>query len=665
MPVFRTTLSDGRVVTFEAAAQPSEAEILAAIDGGSSPETTPSAAQEPAVASTEDGFMANLGDFLTGAGKGVASTVGGLGELTTRAARGYSSAMIRPDLRQAAGVEDPMMEIFGDSKATDDFRQYEEEFTTPTNTAQKWGKGVEQVAEFLLPGPGKGAALKGIKGMSGAGVMEAAKVALSEGAKNTAVSLAQQGSPNAQVAAEGVTGALAPGLTSAGLGGAKAVLGAPARAAKPYIGKLADKLKVDMPAFALSSHPAVQALESYAARGLGGAKVVERIDKAFKKLDTMVANLANKAGTVDLSDAGRSVYTGFEAAETQFRQTADDLYKQAIVTNKVKLQPTRTVELLKEIVEGKSAADVVGVTPADLPFYRNLLNGGKKKLGLKGANGAWDIKQALDAMKDKVKEWNTTSTGSAATLKRVAATLNEELDEAIDAADPVLGQALRDAKAHYAEGIGKITSAYGQNIERLAANGEWDKIVPAVLNKNTSVDLVQPMFEFIGKEARDDIRASVLAEIVTKARGETGMLTPRGLSQQIKHFGQDRLQAILEPTQWRRLKDIADLTASMSKAETVRAGGGRVAAIAAPLLRTGAAGAAISAMFFQPMAAFSALVGLTAGDYAMSKLIGTKAAQKWMTKGVAVPAIASSAVPNLAGVAAVKALAPGDEEQEP
>lgn len=93
-----------------------------------------------------------IGDYLVGAGKGVANTGIGLGEVAHRGA-------------EAVGIAEP----------TDAFSLAREEFTTPANGVQGAGKTAEQIAEFfLLPGgAGSRLAKAGVRAAGGGGLMSA------------------------------------------------------------------------------------------------------------------------------------------------------------------------------------------------------------------------------------------------------------------------------------------------------------------------------------------------------------------------------------------------------------------------------------------------------------------------------------------------------------
>lgn len=108
---------------------------------GSTPTTGPVV---PSVSKGKDGLGKTLGDVGIGILKGVGSTVEGLDTLTRKI----------PGLKQIQETFNPR---------TPEQNQFAKELTTANNTAQKVGKGIEQVAEYFVPGAVGLKAAKGAK----------------------------------------------------------------------------------------------------------------------------------------------------------------------------------------------------------------------------------------------------------------------------------------------------------------------------------------------------------------------------------------------------------------------------------------------------------------------------------------------------------------------
>lgn len=153
-------------------------------------------------------YLQSLGEGITGAGKGAAHTIRGIGNLETKLP-GVKS-LLPADVQDFLGPEG-------------------EALTTPHGTAQGIGHGAEQIGEFLLPGGAeeKGAAkLAELAPKLGKYAQPLAKV-LTSGLSAGTVNAAQGGSP--------VTGAL--------MGAGGQVLGQGLKAAAPALAETALKVR--------------------------------------------------------------------------------------------------------------------------------------------------------------------------------------------------------------------------------------------------------------------------------------------------------------------------------------------------------------------------------------------------------------------------------------
>jgi hypothetical protein len=286
---------------------------------------------------------------------------------------------------------------------------------------------------------------------------------------------------------------------------------------------------------------------------------------------------------------------------------------------------------------------------ADVAFYEGLLKGLTKQV--KGPGGKpvrvlkdVEAKDVLAAMRELRAKTSASfadpfAAANKGTLKKIAATMDDEFRAALDAADPALAQKLRAADAAYKEGLGKINSTFGKQIHKLATDGKFDKIAGAIANPRVSVDDVPRIIEVVGAEGADGMRMAVLADIVDKAKGAGGQLTPQGLARGVKRYGRDRLAAILTPEQMAKLDDLSTLSGSMEKGARVMQG-----SQTAFLARMGGFPA------WAVMDPINALLGFV-GDAAMSRFIASPSGQRWLTGGWS---------PNVpAGKAATAAIASG------
>jgi hypothetical protein len=309
------------------------------------------------------------------------------------------------------------------------------------------------------------------------------------------------------------------------------------------------------------------------------------------------------------------------------------LYDEAALPAKgMMVEAKETVDLLQGIIEGKRSAEgVLGVGgAADTGFYTRLLNGltaevkrnGKRVRVLKRV----EARDLLNATKELTQRLSASfadpfTAANKGALKKVSATMERELTEAIRKADPKLADRIAVADATYQEGIARINSTFGVSIHRLARAGQYDRIAQAVANARMSLDDIPKIMEVAGSEGTEAIRMAVLADIVGKAKNPAGQLTPQGLGRAIKGYGEDRLAALLTPEQLGKLRDVSTLSGSLDKGTKVM-GGSQTAFLA----RIGG----YPAWFWaDPINAMLAL----AGDVAATRFVASASGQRWLTNG--------------------------------
>jgi hypothetical protein len=417
------------------------------------------------------------------------------------------------------------------------------------------------------------------------------------------------------------------------------------KAAAPFKGKVnpqvaaaAQRQGVEMPAAALSDSKLVPLAESLSAKGIGGGQTAARYERANIALTAAADDVVKRASKFsDASEAGRGIAQGLDNFRSQWMKEKARLYKQAELPEKgMRLQAKQTVGVLEAVIADKRRAGGVmqGGPVSDVAFYEGLRNGltkmvkgpdGKKVRVLKDVE-AKDVLAAMRELRAKTSASfaDPFAAANKGTLKKIAATMDDEFRNALDTADPALAQKLRAADAAYKDGLGKINSTFGKQIHKLAQDGKFDKVASAIANPRVSVDDIPRIVEVVGPEGADGMRMAVLADIVNKAKGPNGM-KPQGLHQAMKGYGRDRLEALLTPEQLSKLDDLSKLTGATEKGSKVM-GGSQTAFLARM------SGYPVWAVA-DPVNAMIALVG----DAATSRFIGSNAGQRWLTGGWSTP----------------------------
>lgn len=411
---------------------------------------------------------------------------------------------------------------------------------------------------------------------------------------------------------------------------------------------------IEMPASALSTSKLVPLAEAWSAKGIGGGATGERYTKAADALTAQADQVVARASALDPSQSGRVIAEGLNRFRSNWVRKKNALYADAKVRPGLKVEATETVALLEDVIKSKrSASRVLGVggghmgggLPQDAIFFEQLHKGlttaakDRARTFSPNASQARVLKQvevrdlinAQRELKAKIASSfaDPFSAANKGLLKKLSATLDGEVTAALERQAPDIAAKLSRANRAYSEGITKINSAYGKNIHRLAKAEKYDKIAQAVVNSRVSVDDIPKIMEVAGPEGTDAMRASVLAELVSKAKGPNG-LTPQGLSRSMKAFGADRLEALLTPEQLAKMTDLAKLSGSLEKGRKVMEGSqtiflGRIGALSGAIGGAVAGGGAVASL--------PATLAYVAGDITFNKFIGSRVGQRWLTSG--------------------------------
>lgn len=397
----------------------------------------------------------------------------------------------------------------------------------------------------------------------------------------------------------------------------KKVLSPLSKASDAQAVQASEALGINVPASAISDARIVTLLESTGSKSIFGQKLFDMVDDSKNKLVKAADDLVRDTNaSPDLSSAGIDIFKGAEKYRETFMDTKNDLYKRALKLEKsgpqIIVQPSESIKFIKTKLKEKLKAEELLGKSKDIGFFKNL----EKSLSKESVTGE-SYRASIRELNDKLKNFNDPiMTGNRGTLKKLVTLLSNELDDAILQRSPELSQAFENANSFYIDGLNKINSSFGKKI--FALKDQPDKIIPAILNKTTSSDDIERIFEIIGKENIPVIQSSFLEEMFKRSKNPEGNFTPNGLSREINTFGNSKISKILNAEQAEALRNIAKLTRSIGKFDKV-SGGSQTAF----LLKLGAA---VTAFPFDPLVSMQLLLG----DLAFSKIISSKAGQKFL-----------------------------------
>lgn len=322
---------------------------------------------KPTEPATQQKGRGGLSGFVTGAAKGVASTVSGISELGQR---GLSA-------------------ITGIKPIGGDVVKLPEKLTKPVGKAEKIGFFTEQIGEFLVPGAVAGKiskAPRAIKTAAGAGKF--IKPIAKSAAEAAAITAAQRGKVDKESAKAAAFGAAGAAISPA--------LGKLARGRFAKVVPLTKRQKIKADTFKQDIAGAVERLPlRFSRRGIQDA-MESRIETLTKGVDDII----------EASTSGKSVRLGDVS-----KNIAKELSEDSGIAQKLGITPTQLKSLrgkfskiVNDEIRAKGGANVK-LSLSDLNKFKRELNSGTKSAFDKIAIGSIKKDQAaLVKLQDNLKK---------------------------------------------------------------------------------------------------------------------------------------------------------------------------------------------------------------------------------------------------------------------
>lgn len=510
---------------------------------------------------------------------------------------------------------------------------------------------------MTLPVVGAATGAAGVAGAIGEGVRQVGLEAI--GAR-------PGGTPNLDMAAIIKEGAAQAGLEVFGQGlfhGARGLfapgrgqMDRPVAAAVGRLRTLPGGAGLEAPASALTHSKPVHLMEAYASEGLGGAGVQERIRNFAFQLseiaDSIVQGASRAQGPME---RGAVIADGLKAYKDGWIKTKRALFDdyEAQLSTGPWMQLPETAALLEDRIKMERAAGrILGRGGEESSQYGRMLDGLTEVISTGPRGGAVQRElrnvrlRDVEAVTRKLEfeqSKHPYASGEAGFIRKLQATVNREMEAAMEAKNPAAYAAYKVANETYLQGIRRINSAFGTLIHDYAQKEQYDLIGAALSNMRMSANDIPKLLEVVGPEGTDAVRASALALVLDKARSATteagaGAFTATGIERAARNFGGadrqgwERLRVLLTPEQYSKLRDLSTASQSLAGVQKAvfgspSAGKLRIAGYTAAL----GAGAA-SGVLGNWNAAASALAYLV-GDPSFNRFIASRAGQTWLTTG--------------------------------
>lgn len=437
----------------------------------------------------------------------------------------------------------------------------------------------------------------------------------------------------------------------------------------------------ELPIFAKTTSPIATTAEAVASKGIGGGKIWSRMTNIYIKMNNTVDDLLK--GNLDASVIGRNLSAAVDDYKNKFYEQKNKLYKEAIIpkpkianieipgyeniknvivsaedslfsawnkkilpdgrvkyTKPIKpvfsgkqismpASTVKTQKLLKSLIENeKQALKGYGTKASkELKTYEGLMKG----LSDKNMTTS-DVYRTLQKLERDIKFGTTVKTGNNAKLSLIHETLDGEFLTTLQRQRPDLAEALAKADDFYKQGVSKLNSSVIQTIVKNA--DKPDLIVKTLLPKLNSIEDVKLLVEVLGQKNMAELRKSIMTEIFTEAKGVANEnLQPLGISKQVKKFGEDKLEILLNPDQLKAVKDLEQVSKMMGKSSKIT-GGSQTSFNLLSTVGGGSIATALTLLFMgNPTGAILSLSPLF-GTIAASKFINSNLGRRLLTEGL-------------------------------
>jgi len=386
--------------------------------------------------------------------------------------------------------------------------------------------------------------------------------------------------------------------------------------------RLAGKYGVDLTATAMSKSDVVRLAETAITTGPFGTNIKNKLIIVGDKMSELSENVTKTANKIpDLEDLGKAIAKNADDMRDTWIAGKNYLYDQ--IKGSPKIDTPNTLKFVNEIVNQKK----LSVAPvSDLKWFETLQS------GLEGRMTLNKVRSTLTEINSKIKNWNDPiSTGNPATLKKIAASLVDDLDVSVGKVNPALRSTLDAANTYYKNGLEVMNSSWFKKIVKNADNPE--KIYKAIIKPNSVTDVSRVM-ELVRPNVADDIRALFMDDALKSFRTSSGKLKVQGLQQFIGKWGLETTEAILTPQQMTALKGVEKAISEIDAlGGAVKLGEQVIKGNNLPLLIRLAGN----------VAAFSAnpwyVLRILIGEYAFAKFISSSTGQRLLTEGIEVPSL--------------------------
>ena len=454
-------------------------------------------------------------------------------------------------------------------------------------------------------------------------------------------SLSEGASPEAALTGGALAGVspFAGAAVNAGMSFAKAPF---AKAVDQGVVDAATRSGVEMPAGAITNSSRARGLEQMASRMMGGAPIEER---GLKALD----DISSKAGAMGAGAnpmlAGQQAAADYGAERASLQGIKNAEYGKVGDLTGIAADPQQTLAELDRLIQQgtldpdtlanlKKLRVAVAPKPPDIPpDVQALLDQYKSVPKMQAlilqqagiASAAPTPRSVADLMSQQagIEYGGPNALRDAALGNRLRGNLGADITDNLATAAPQEAAQLAKAKEAYGRYADLSESELGKTVSAFGDRGQFDQIPKALLRPSASATDLQRLMDVVSPQTQDQLRMTVLKQIV----GNADKVTPKQIERGLNAWGK-KAAIVLKPEQIQQLRDLSTLSKAMAKTT--------VGSPTAPLWQ---------AKKYLDLPARGLLALLTGGTAALgvageagveagtARLLGSKGGQQWLTKG--------------------------------
>jgi len=412
------------------------------------------------------------------------------------------------------------------------------------------------------------------------------------------------------------------------------------------LARIAARRGVDLPASSTVDSPIVQLTEQVTGKGIFGGKLKTIVNDAEDKILGLADDIVKRfAGSDDLTLAGKNIDEGLQSYRSAWQKVKNKIYKEAATKIPATDRPATeaTKKALAEVLpKSESVEKILGKSSATM--LRNLQNSLNTR-GLKQPSLA-DLMAVSDELGEILRSGtrDVQSTGSDAVLRKIAASIDDDIMAHLKKFTPEAYDIARRADDFYAEGIQSINSSLGKTINSLS--DEPSKIATRAIRPKSPEQASRVIEMVISTEGGADRVANIQASFVRKLIDDAtknGSMSLRGKSFNniLNRYGDETLDAVLGQDARIALREVGQLSEGLGRAGNIADGSqtaflGKVHAM---IIAIGTGHLGIAAQ-------------IAGGDAILSKVFQSQIGRKWLTEGLTAPTVLEKFAP--VGVATSK-----------